>query len=86
MLGKGVEVKERIFENNRKNVIKLKNRKMSRIMVEIGVLTINDFIQTWGRKREKEICCEKHNYPVKTIQNWTVVDKEDIEYGLIPFS
>ena len=38
MLGKGVEVKERTFEKNRKNVIKLKNRKMYRIMVEIGVL------------------------------------------------
>ena len=40
MLCKGVEVKERTFENNRKNVIKL---KMYRIMVEV-VLTINDFI------------------------------------------
>ena len=38
MLGKGVEVKERTFEKNRKNVIKLKNRKMYRIMVEIGGL------------------------------------------------
>ena len=85
MLCKGVEVKERTFENNRKNVIKRKNRKMSRIKVEIGVLTINDFIQTWKRKHEKEICCEKHNYPVKTIQNWTVVDEEDFGYGFIPF-
>ena len=41
MLCKGVEVKERTFENNRKNVIKRKNRKMSRI--KVGVLTINDF-------------------------------------------
>ena len=40
MLCEGVEVKERTFENNRKNVIKL---KMYRIMVEV-VLTINDFI------------------------------------------
>ena len=44
MLGKDVEVTERTFEKNRKNVIKLKNRKMYRIMVEVGVLTINDFI------------------------------------------
>ena len=61
MLCKGVEVKERTFENNRKNVIKRKNRKMSRIKVEIGVLTINDFIQTWKRKHEKEICCENNS-------------------------
>ena len=49
-------------------------------------LSINYFIQIWERKRKKGICCEKHNYPVKIIQNWTVVDKEDFGYGFIPFS
>ena len=55
MLCEGVEVKERTFENNRKNNIKLKNRKMSRIMVEIGVPTTNDFIQATERKRVKPV-------------------------------
>ena len=57
-LGKGVEVFEQIFENQPKN--QTENRKMSRIMVELDLLTINDFIP-WERKREKEICREKHN-------------------------
>ena len=36
-LGKGVEVSEQTFENNRRNVIKQKNQEMFRIMVEIDL-------------------------------------------------
>ena len=36
-LGKGVEVSEQTFENNRKNVIKQKNQEMFRIVVEIDL-------------------------------------------------